>query len=117
METPAVLAGDYVQALGPARSRAAAWPHSAVTLRSEATCDDDEVDGYDEIMSSLAEQFICADERSSSGATDSSDQGSGHRSRRRLEGPARDNRSDNGRRAGRGTRRQQGVSAPSSAAG
>ncbi len=54
--------GDYVEALAPARSRAAAGPHSVLSLPRE-TCDDDEVDGYDEIMSSLAEQFSYADDR------------------------------------------------------
>jgi len=53
--------GDYVDALASARSRAAG-PHSVLSLPSE-TCDDDEVDGYDEIMSSLAEQFSYADDR------------------------------------------------------
>ena len=54
--------GDYVDALAPARSGAASGPHSVLSLPSE-TCDDDEVDGYDEIMSSLAEQFSYADDR------------------------------------------------------
>src|SRR5258707_11239655 len=54
--------GDYVEALAPARSRAAAGPHSVLSLPRE-TCDDDEVDGYDEIMSSLAGQFSYGDDR------------------------------------------------------
>jgi hypothetical protein len=73
----------------------AAWQHAEVSLRSDVrladknaaapsfqpgeTYAEDEVDGYDEIMSSLAEQFICADERSWPGAADSVARGSGYR--------------------------------------
>lgn len=139
MHTPAILAakhaalgsgvglgwsGDYVEALAPARSRAAAGPHSVLSLPSE-TRDDDEVEGYDEIISSLAEQFSYADDRVQPvrdpgepkldepkldepkpdegfwgpGAADDVASGSGHRSKHRLGGQAKDAEPNRGRRA------------------
>ncbi|HEX9520930.1 MAG TPA: hypothetical protein VF940_32710 [Streptosporangiaceae bacterium] len=125
----AAWSGDYVEALAPARSRAAAGPHSVLSLPSE-TCDDDEVDGYDEIMSSLAEQFSYADDRLQPvkdpgelkpddvkpdepkpvepkpdesfwgpGAADDVASASGHRSKRRAGGEAKDAEPHRGRRA------------------
>ncbi len=134
----AAWSGDYVEALAPARSRAAAGPHSVLSLPSE-TCDD-EVDGYDEIMSSLAEQFSYADDRLQPvrdpgelkpddlkpdepkpdepkpdepkpdepkpdesfwgpGAADDVASASGHRSKRRVGGEAKDAEPHRGRRA------------------
>ena len=115
--------GDNVEALAPARSRAAAAPHSVLSLPGE-TCDDDEVDGYDEIMSSLAEQFSYADDRLQPvrdpgepkldepkldepkpdesfwgpGAADDVASASGHRSKHRL-GHAKEAEPNQGRRA------------------
>jgi hypothetical protein len=47
-------------------------------------------------MSSLAEQFICADERSWPGAADSAGPGSGYGNGQRLDGETKDNKPSNG---------------------
>ena len=92
----------------PVRSRAPAGPHSELSPRG-ATYDDIEVDGYDEIMSSLAEQFSDPGEPNPDepkpdesfwgpGTADDIESAGGHRGKRRRGGQAKDPENQ-GRRA------------------